>query len=205
MVIVWGSRLMGRCDVVPGMFHVATMFGHIFYLPLVPKQSYVVLAQSGDEFRGVPIALSGKSVGLAWARAAVLFFAITSSTAVLIPLMDGKKHEWIGSAIMAAAIWVAFWLITWSKYVTRASVTRACQLGSEIGLNEEGAARLLAIYDNAGGGFDVVQPTAATPAKAATTVAAKPKTAAAPKPAMQQAPKPAAKPAAAPPRRTQTR
>jgi len=39
MVIVWGSRLYGKVDVVPGFFHVATRFGHVYYLPLIPTQS----------------------------------------------------------------------------------------------------------------------------------------------------------------------
>jgi hypothetical protein len=39
MIIVWGSRLYGKVDAVPGLFHVATRFGHIWYLPLIPMGS----------------------------------------------------------------------------------------------------------------------------------------------------------------------
>src|SRR3954466_4220447 len=66
--IIFGSRLTGKVDEVPGLFHVATRFGHVYYLPLFPLQSYIVLGRDGRRFRGVPIPLNTKSVLLAWAR-----------------------------------------------------------------------------------------------------------------------------------------
>src|ERR1700733_10548478 len=67
-MIVYGSRLMGKCDDVPGLFHVATKCFHIDYIPLAPLQSYIVLSKSGTKFNGVKIPLSLKSFGLAWMR-----------------------------------------------------------------------------------------------------------------------------------------
>src|SRR3954468_4659567 len=80
MLIIWGSRLYGKVDEVPGMFHVATKFGHLWYIPLIPIGSHIVLEQSGRSWRGMPVGLSGKSVLAAWLRgggiAGMIFSAI---------------------------------------------------------------------------------------------------------------------------------
>ena len=75
--IVWGARLLGKVDCVPGMFHVATMFAHLYYIPLIPMQSYVVFSEptttdslaipflfssESSEFQGIPIPLHAKSL-----------------------------------------------------------------------------------------------------------------------------------------------
>ena len=31
MVIIWGTTHAGKVDEVPGMFHVVTQFGHLYY------------------------------------------------------------------------------------------------------------------------------------------------------------------------------
>ena len=55
MVVVYGTKLCGRVDHVPGVFYVATKFAHCWYLPLVPLGSYAVFEESSDEFSGIPI------------------------------------------------------------------------------------------------------------------------------------------------------
>src|SRR5437762_2645960 len=54
MLLVWGSKLYGRVDDVPGMFYVATRFGHLWYLPLIPMGSFVVLERQGKIVSAVP-------------------------------------------------------------------------------------------------------------------------------------------------------
>src|SRR5436853_7886651 len=72
MIFIFGSKLFGQCDIVPGFFHVATRFGHFDYIPLIPRQSYIILDQKntllGRTFRGVPIGISGYSIAIAWMR-----------------------------------------------------------------------------------------------------------------------------------------
>jgi hypothetical protein len=156
MVIVWGSRLYGKVDVVPGFFHVATRFGHVYYLPLIPTQSFVVLGQQGDQFHGVPIPMSGKSILLAWLRAFLVVAFISATIATLVNLQDRDPTHWIYAAIIAVGAGLLFGLVTWHKSTTRASLNRACALGQLIGLNEAGMAELYKIYGESGGrGFDV--------------------------------------------------
>jgi hypothetical protein len=63
---------------VPGRFHVATEFWHLFFFPLLPLGTHVVLSEEGDRFRGVPIAASAKSMLLAWGRAFLCVIALWS-------------------------------------------------------------------------------------------------------------------------------
>ena len=167
MVVIWGSRLYGKVDVVPGFFHVATRFGHIYYLPLIPMKSFVVLGQAGDEFTGVPIPLSFKSILLAWLRAALLLAAIVMTFAALVNLGERDQTLWMYSAAFAATAAVLFGIATWHRVATRASLHRACALGEAVGLNEEGMAELYKVYgEGAARGFAVTPAGRATPSPA---------------------------------------
>ena len=144
MMVVWGSRLFGKADIVPGLFHVATRFGHVDYFPLIPLGSYVVLSQAGDEFQGVRISLSLKSLLLAWARA---FGAVaTALTAFfLFVVLVSKRAEpgaWTGPATALAVLLPVTLFLYRSKTLSHASYDRARQLGELIGLTEGGWAMI---------------------------------------------------------------
>ena len=66
-MIIAGTRSMGKVDEVPGVAHVATQFFHVWFFPLVPIRSMVVDDRGGGA-RGVPIALSWKSVIVGYFR-----------------------------------------------------------------------------------------------------------------------------------------
>jgi hypothetical protein len=68
MVIIWGSQLYGKVDHVPGLFYVATSFGHVWYFPFIPTGSYLIIDDGTDE-NGVQITMSVKSVLMGWMRA----------------------------------------------------------------------------------------------------------------------------------------
>jgi hypothetical protein len=48
VIIIWGSRLYGKTDEVPGLVQVATRFGHFDYLPLIPMGSHLIFEETGD-------------------------------------------------------------------------------------------------------------------------------------------------------------
>ncbi len=62
MMIVWGTKLYGQVEKVPGLGHIATEFGHLMFMPLFPTQSYFVLEEDMQTFQAIPIGISGKSV-----------------------------------------------------------------------------------------------------------------------------------------------
>jgi hypothetical protein len=62
MFVVYGTGLYGRVDVVPGLFYVATKFFHIFWIPILPLESHIVVEELDEGWRGVPIGMNGRSV-----------------------------------------------------------------------------------------------------------------------------------------------
>jgi hypothetical protein len=68
MIIIYGTRMYGRIDKFAGQC-IATRFFHLYYLPLIPLSSWLVLgsAEDGQE-RVIDIGLSGRSLGIAYLR-----------------------------------------------------------------------------------------------------------------------------------------
>jgi hypothetical protein len=64
MIIIFGDRFAGKTDHVPGLFYVTTRFGHLFWFPLFPLETFVFLDKPCCE-HSVPIGLSFKSALLA--------------------------------------------------------------------------------------------------------------------------------------------
>ncbi|MGZ3475369.1 MAG: hypothetical protein ACXWUG_14580, partial [Polyangiales bacterium] len=82
-MIVFGLRKFGRCDDLEGDIHVATKFFHIWFIPLIPTESFLVLAEEDKGFRGIKLPMSGKSVFAAYFRTSMVALAITG--VVLFP------------------------------------------------------------------------------------------------------------------------
>lgn len=75
-MIVFGVRLFGKAEIVPGVFFIATRFFHICFIPLIPVQSFIVFV--GDEGEGgaaLP-SLHWGSISMAWLRGLLLVGAV---------------------------------------------------------------------------------------------------------------------------------
>lgn len=145
-MIVFGSRLYGKVDAVPGLGHVATKFGHIYYVPLIPTEGWLVVGEEGNGWRGQAIPMSGKSVLVAWARAAFLAVGIGSLFVGLITFSSHDARDAIVPGVLAAlciAGLVASY--TW-KWVTHASPERALEIAAQAGISEEGLEQLRRMY-----------------------------------------------------------
>jgi hypothetical protein len=82
MVIIWGQRMYGRVDRFAGS-HVATRFFHLYYVPLIPLSSWLVLAEHDEgRFQGIQVPLQLRSVMLAWTRLASVGAAIGAVAAI---------------------------------------------------------------------------------------------------------------------------
>jgi hypothetical protein len=139
MIIIWGSRLYGKVDEVPGMFHVATKFGHLWYIPLIPMGSHLIIEQTGRGWRGVPLGLSGKSVLAAWLRGAGIAGMVVSLIALAVTASDrhGKQGMIEAACVFAVSLAVTVFAFG-SKALRRASYERASALGEKLGLSDEG-------------------------------------------------------------------
>ena len=158
MIFVFGTRLFGKVDEVPGLFHVATRFGHLNFLPLVPVQSYVILSQQGGSFQGVAIPLSGKSILIAWARAVGVIAAAVCGAIGLFALAGGRGGETAAPLLGAAAFGAGLFAFTrLYRGVTLRQLREGLRVGRQIGLTERGMAAIYQAYGQAGGrGFEVV-------------------------------------------------
>jgi hypothetical protein len=84
-MIVVGTRLYGKVDEVPGLFHLATEFFCLNFVPLIPLRSFLVF--SGTE-RGIPMRLSGKSMFFAYLRVALLVGVVAGAVPAPFMLAD---------------------------------------------------------------------------------------------------------------------
>ena len=147
-MIIYGHRLYGKVDAVPGVGHVATKFIHIDYVPLVPTESWLVTAQSGKTWRGVKVPLSAKSVFVAWARAISLVVGVATAVLAVVQA-TGRRADAGEVAVMAvvAAATLGFFAFTKThRLFKRASYARACQLAKLLRMNDQGLAALAEAY-----------------------------------------------------------
>jgi hypothetical protein len=136
MIIIWGSKFYGKTDEVPGLFHVATQFGHLWYIPLFPMGSHLVLEERDSLWRGIGIPLSLKSVLLGWGRPGSVIAAVVAAIRALNERRDPDAGI-IAACVCAAAI-VVFLVIKFSRGLRFATYERARALAEVAGLNEKG-------------------------------------------------------------------
>lgn len=145
MIIFFGSGMYGKTDEVPGLFHVETRFGHVYWLPVIPLGSYIVLEKYGDEFSGASIGLSGKSVLMAWGRILCPVALVLSALAFYVAL---QTQTWMVPLAVMMLSGVGIWGCWVRTGCRRASYARAIALGEKVGLTPEGAALLELAYGN---------------------------------------------------------
>src|SRR5262249_3005931 len=140
MYIVFGRQNYGKVDVVPKLFYVATRFFHLYYVPLIPLGSYLVLAgtESGEAFSGRQIPLRWKSVLAGWVRAVLILCIIAGAVTGLIAAAEGiagQRGKELSLAVVPFCLCLVsalgFWL---TKVTSRASYHRAHELGQILGL-----------------------------------------------------------------------
>jgi hypothetical protein len=149
MIIIWGTRLAGTCDNVPNLFYVRTQFGHIWYIPLIPIKSYVILSgtESGGNFRGTQIPMSGRSVLYGWARTFGVIGGIVGLIGMMINGMEWMRraeNETLGVGLIFLAVFAAS-ILSWVVCATfsKASRDRAFELAEHLGIAPDTAQQLI--------------------------------------------------------------
>jgi hypothetical protein len=148
MIIIWGSRLFGKVDDVPGMFHVATKFGHLWYIPLIPMGSHLVFAKTDQGWRGAPIPFSSKSMVVAWLRAALVLASVIACLLFLPGINDARLNVFAKSVCVAIpALVIGLTVLAFTlKPLRRASYKRAVELARHVKFNDEGMIMLELLY-----------------------------------------------------------
>jgi hypothetical protein len=143
MVIIFGSRLYGKVDVVPGLFHVETKFGHLWYIPLIPLGTYLILNKQAGQWHGVSIPFSFKSLLFAWLRAGLVAAMITG---IFVTIATFEVNAWVVPLILTVCAAAIFALLTFHRGSTHASYERSCQLADLVNLGPEGRKRIDEIH-----------------------------------------------------------
>lgn len=67
MYLIFGTSNYGKTDELPGLCYVATEFFHVYYVPVIPLRSLLIV-EGTDEKQFKKIDMSGKSVMLTYLR-----------------------------------------------------------------------------------------------------------------------------------------
>src|SRR5262249_17721267 len=93
-MFLFGDNYFGKTDHVPGLFLVRTRFLHIWFFPLVPRESYLFFdEQPADHHWGVRIPFHWKSVLLCWMRSLVVVLAGILLSLSLVMLFEAEKMK----------------------------------------------------------------------------------------------------------------
>lgn len=132
MFVQFGEGLYGRCERLPDGSYVATCFLNIYWIPIAPSYSYLVLEERRSIpivrdgwYKGVRIPLSARSIVLTYARsisvlaglfcAPALSFAWKQATA--IPGRSTVSNELVALTTLYAVGLVALWAL--GRFVCR--------------------------------------------------------------------------------------
>ena len=140
-MFIVGDKYYGKVDSVPGLFCVKTRFLHIYWVPVVPRASYVFLDQkdTNGSYQGQRIPLRWKSILIAWSRVGL---------ALAIPILAGQTFMFLGPnghnvhpglAVVGAcaSVLILFALYRVTYRWESAELHRALELGQILGLPPE--------------------------------------------------------------------
>lgn len=131
MLMHFGVRLFGRVDNLHDLpFYIATSFFHIAFLPIIPFDSYIVVATGPNRWLGLKIPFSTKSLVAAYIRGWLIPIpAIFGLVGFIVPLSPHSTFDPTLAAVSIAALIVAFLAcLSYGSAFWRASPDRACEI-----------------------------------------------------------------------------
>jgi hypothetical protein len=137
-MFLFGHDYYGWVDRVPGLFYVKTRFFHIWWFPLVPKESWVV-ADDGQDQDGYRIPLCWKSVIVAWSRYFLGFMFMCAGLGIFLIFagdpqqMKLKKPPLVVAGCVLALMAAVASLYALTYWWARPSEDRAFQLAKWMG------------------------------------------------------------------------
>jgi hypothetical protein len=149
MIFIFGSRMYGKVDQVPGLFHVATQFAHVQFIPLVPIKSWLVIDSTvqGGRFRGVPLGWHGRSIFFAWLRFGSCIGGLLCVVLAVIfggDALNGRMDMMPAAVVCAVLAPLLFVLFGLSYKLSKAGPTRALAHAKRCGIPPEVVAQFFA-------------------------------------------------------------
>lgn len=137
MVIIWGVRFAGKVDAVPKMGHVATRFFHLYYVPLIPVGTFLVTDERDDDFSGLPLPFSPKSIFVGWLRTAGFLAFVPALFLLFTGISKGDVPRAAGGVIIMLLAAAVLWFCYRLKMFTTATYERAVELAGRLGVSPE--------------------------------------------------------------------
>jgi nicotinamide riboside transporter PnuC len=146
ITITFGTKFMGKVDDVGDFLWVETKFHHVFFAPVIPVQSWIVMRErNGGGVAQIKIPTSLKSVAVAW----MWYVGIIAGVVGLVGgaemyLQNAENWEiWVLTGVVGAMFFAAAG--PWSA-LRKASYARACELAKALKLNDETMAHIAESY-----------------------------------------------------------
>ncbi len=136
MVIIWGEKLYGKVDRINGVAYVATRFFHLWYFPLVPLTSFIVIAgtESEDGFQGVEIKIDTKSVLFGYLRGVLVTISILFGILFGVTLLGLNSSTPISEVVFLGLAFIGpLSGLLVSYQLDKPSLTKAQQIMRRIG------------------------------------------------------------------------
>ena len=125
MIGIVGTKLFGKVDELDEHRYVATMFHHIFGIPLAYQGTYLILGAGEVGFHTVRLPLSWKSIGFAWLRTLLFVVVVIGALAAIDAVFERSLQSAGFAALCIGMAWPGFILTyRWG----RASASRRQEL-----------------------------------------------------------------------------
>lgn len=141
LLFVQGEALYGKVDVIPGVGHVATVFYHAMFVPLIPKATYCVAPDTGsgvleDRYLGTPMPLDKRSVAMGYAEGVCLALLVAGVVIAIERYLQGATTGLlVGLGLLVVGGFLLFGLRT--VFCKVASYERASEVAKRIGMRSE--------------------------------------------------------------------
>ena len=113
---IGGTKLFGRVDDVDEGRYVATRFHHLFGVPLAYQGTYLITGTGGQEFQGVRIPLSWKSIGFAYLRTVLFVLVVVGALGAIDAVFEHSLESAGFAALCIGPAWFGFVLsYKWGK------------------------------------------------------------------------------------------
>ena len=120
MIGIVGTKLFGRVDDLDELRYVATMFHHIFGVPLAYQGTYLITDAGDAVYRGVRLPHSWKSIGFAYLRTVLFVVVVVGALAGIAAAFERSLASAEVAVLCLGVAWLGFALsYKWGKPTPR--------------------------------------------------------------------------------------
>ncbi len=120
----YGTRLSGKVDAFAGSY-IATRFFHIYYVPLIPLSSWMVLGEDGASTRAISMPLNLRSIAAAYLRGVGSILAVVLGIEMLSFLSSTYKTVTVENVFPEIILPIALLAAAAAAWISLGRLSRA--------------------------------------------------------------------------------